>query len=334
MSNLSFAAYVDAPGWSDTLTVTQSYDYTSPDGKTTVTGTATFTFPRLRLADQLANPKMPCADYGFLTQETYDPDTGDVSTPLDGQFLAVSLAIGSMPGWVVLFGAQPTQAGAFTVTTDPGGGKPPIVTQRDADCSLSATCTLAAPGRRIGNQDSLTLLYPLSRDTLGLNFGVGEGDAVDPASFDVSLVEPGVAADASRQQAAIPPVYRVSLPTDANLLTKFSLLVNGGETSGFVDPYVGTGLPGFLTGALGELGYSTSQFVIEPLSPWACDVQMANDGDTLGAGKLAYVKTQPLDSSLTVYPGGSKAIKTPFPMAGQSFELSDAASGLKVTVQF
>ncbi len=331
MSSLPSQCYVDAPGWPDTVTVTQTYHYTSPDGKTTTTGSATFTYTRTRLADQVGNPKLPCTDYTFL-QNTVDAGDDDESSPLQNRFLAVSSALGFTPGWVAVFGAQDPKAGAFTRTTTPDGGQPPVVTKLDATCDLSALCALVAPGFRTSGQDSRTLLYPLDRVALGINSGVVGGDLVDPAAFEVDLVVPGVPADDAKKQAAIPPVYRVSLPTDANLLQTFSLVVNGSESNGYPNFYFGTGLPGFIQGAFSDLGDAYSGVLIESITPWSCDVQMANDGDTLEAGRLAYYNTKPLDSSLTASPGGTWTISNPFPMTGQTFTLHSDDTGLSIEV--
>ena len=325
MSNIPTPVYVDAPGWSNAVTVTQTYNYTSPDGTITITGTAAFTYTRLKLATLAANPKLPSSSLLFF---------GGDSTALNNKFLAVSYAVGFTPGWLVFFGPQDTQPGAFTRTYTPPGGGTPTQTALDADCELSAGCTLIAPGYRQGSRDNRTLLYPLNQSLLGYNVGVVDGDPVDPSSFSVTLIQPGIAADPAKKQAAIPPVYRVSLPTDANLLSKFSLVVNGRESSGVPTPYIGTGLAGFIQGAFQDLGYTFNGATMEPISPWACDVQMLNVSDTLAAGKLSYDKTKPADSALTVSPGGTKTITNPFPMTGQSFTLGPDANGLTVQVQF
>ena len=329
----------DAAGWPDTIQVQQVYDYTSDDGNTTVTGTATFTFTRASLGDKIASAKL-CFGGGAL--------------PDQGEYLPVQYALGRMPGWVVQFGAQDTQANAFTVTTvDPTGMNQPVVSHRDADCTVeSMVCALVAPGRSI---------YPLAADTYGEfpDGFLGENGGFAPATNDdgddvsyvaatpytVELIQPGSAA--TQTAPAVLPVYRVTIPSDVGSVLDYDLTINlNGNAVGFSSP-TGSGttfIPGLMASFLSMVGNPY------PRSAYVGDVQLYNVGDVLAAGTIAYRKYQQAESYAIVITGQPGTlyynnnvrvtITNPFNLPGQTIEQDDdddddnRDTGPQVTIQF
>ncbi len=317
----------DAQNFPGTIQVTEDYEYTSADGLTTTIGTAVTTFTRVMLGDLVACPKLLFAPGGALVG-------GSGLSVGKNQFLAVQLAVGRMPGWVLVVGDFDPIEDAFTHTQryappDPG---PPVVTHFDGGLAPVATCVALAPGRQ-----TFLLDTPLSTDSyfFGLNSGLTTGDAVEGVAFDVEQIYAGDAGDAKR--AAIPPVYRVTLPADFAFFVSLSVVYNGTT----IDLSIG---PGSTFGSnvlevafeLGDTTGATSFYApATALRGYRCiDVQMPNYGDTLAAGTVSYLPAQPTDAATLGAGPLGQVLDDPFRLTGQTFRSDRDDNGLKVTVTF
>ena len=315
---------VDAASFGDTITVVEEYDSTTQDALTTQTlaGTATFTYTRLTVASLVKFPKAP------LSLEAF----GQLSVP-SKSFVAVQGATGKMPGWLLVCGGQPTQVNAFTntVTQNDGGGTP-VVYHLNAYCNLAAVCVPAAPGRfvKAGSSGLLSIVGTTQTSDLlaPLDGIVAEGANNPPpamgVAYTVTTLVAGAAATSTR--AAVLPVFRVTLPSDAAFVSYFTILVNGIE-SRVGDP---DGTDGVY---IADCGFPFGAGDVYSRSPWVFDVQMPNYSDTLAVGTISYYRAKQ-NVSLVRAAGTTMAIADPFNLKGQTFSSPADASGFSVRVSF
>ena len=331
-ANLALSC-VDAVGWSESITVTVSYD---GSGALKTTGSATFHYTRAKLTDLLTRPDLPFE--GQLTDFLSDDGTNEA---LLKKFVAVQPGVGSCQGWMVVFGGQPVQKDAFTFEIDEPP-QPPYIGHMDAGCNVQATCAQITPGRNAYGTASLPTDGSAPAAFLGLNVGL-QADAkslVKGAAYEVEQIFAGQAADADHWIEAIPPVYRVTLPnpTEALAIAQFSISLNGQEytvgddgTNADEQGNDGSQLPNLIFVAIIELNNYGFLGTIIQRSPGVCEVWMENFGDVLSAGLVSYYTQTTLESTIVVN-GLSKTVDSPFPMAGQSFTFGPDTTGLTVEI--
>ena len=318
----------DSAVFGNSIRVVLTYDFRSPDGHTTRTGSATFTYARTRLADYLARPKVLC------TLDDLQSGLGGVNgQPLGkAKFVAVRCATGRLPGWAVFFGPQDDQPDAFTLTiTDPGNPAHPIISKLAARCDLEATCTLVAPGRRDGGaQDESDFgRSGFAGFNQGYHADAPGATLVDDANCTVELVQPAMVA--TTHGPAVNPVYRVTMPAEAEFIATWSPRINGSVVPVLGGEFVGS-LPAVFCGQQDAAadGLYNGLCTVHPRSATIYDVQMANLSDTLAPGTVSYLKGTATDSVVTVN-GTDLTIPNPFSLSTVTSPKDETGLSIEVT---
>lgn len=287
----------DASRWPDTITAVLTANFSN--GGNSITGTATFTWHRVRLAQKVQAQKLPLL--GLV-------DAGDSALPsVDAQeFLPVQSGIAQEPGWAVLIGDCDPNAGkgAFSqqYTPPPGStGTPPPPTPMDVSCVLGMSCAASAPGRYFDAAG-----FPGVKDQ-------------DDGEVTVTLLRAGVAA--TPKTPALGNVYRIAFPVDGVFFGDvFSLIYNGSSVDMYYQP-----ARGYITGLNNVYADSTIGFTRNggasfcaayPRSNSVVDVLMNTYGDTLAGGKFKYRSAaffRVPDSTVLVQINGGNAVTIKLP---------------------